>query len=130
MAHMRTGRQHEPESLSPVRGWTGYKVLSKLPGEAKLGSTTTDGWLATPVLDLSHAGGFATVTFDMQRYGSDDPRHVQVLLSRDGTTNSFVQVGSDLSASDTMATFTVAITNGTASSIVRIATPARTNVST
>ena len=97
-------------------GWTGLRIY-EWSGVAKLGSSSGQGYITTPTVDLSANGGAATLKFDLGKYGSDAGL-VQVLHAPDGST--FAQVGSDLTPPATLTQQTLEITGGTAASKIRI----------
>ena len=96
-------------------GWTGSKVFTGV-GEIKLGSSSANGYIISPAIDLS-AGG--TVSFDLKIYGTDAGK-VQFFHASDGVT--FTQVGSDFMPTSSYVTQTVIITGGTTLSKIKIAT--------
>jgi hypothetical protein len=102
------------DSYTLVSGWEGLKIFSA-NGEIKLGSSSTNGYIITPTIDLS-AGG--TLEFDHAKWSSDDPT-VQVYHASDGI--NFVQVGSDISTTTDFQNHSIEITGGTASSKIKIA---------
>ena len=110
-----TDRAGALDTYMQTTGWTGSKVFEDA-GTAKLGSTSGQGVLTTPTVDLSANGGAATLTFDLGLYGTDSTK-VQVLHAADGTT--FTQVGSDLTPPAALALQTVEITGGTAQSKIQ-----------
>lgn len=110
-----TDRASSLDTYLQTPGWTGTKVYEDA-GKAKLGSTSGQGILTTPPVDLSANGGAATLTFDLGLYGSDSTK-VQILHAPDGTT--FAQVGSDLTPPGTLTPQTIAITGGTALSKIQ-----------
>jgi len=98
-------------------GWTGSKIFENA-GEAKMGSSSGMGYIITKTVDISAASGAATLQFDARIYGTDATKTIQVWHADDGTT--FTQVGSDITLTATMTTYTVNITGGTASSKIKI----------
>lgn len=112
-----TDRASTLDTYLQTAGWTGSKVYEHA-GTAKLGTTSAKGYITTPTVNLSANGGAATLTFDLQKYGSDSGP-VQVLHAADGT--AFVQVGNNLTPPATSTPQTFQITNGTASSKIQIA---------
>ncbi|MEA1872964.1 MAG: T9SS type A sorting domain-containing protein [Bacteroidota bacterium] len=96
-------------------GWEGYKVFSA-GGEVKLGSSSYEGYVITPTIDLS-AGG--SVSFDYAKYGSDNAM-VQIFHAADGV--NFMQIGSDITPGVDFDTHTVEILDGTANSKIKIGT--------
>lgn len=98
-------------------GWTGTKIYPN-SGEAKLGSSSGQGTIVTPTLNLAGNSGNATLTFDFRKYGSDNST-IQIFHAANGTT--FTQIGSDITVPATTANQTVNITGGTASSKIKIA---------
>ncbi|MEA3448225.1 MAG: T9SS type A sorting domain-containing protein, partial [Bacteroidota bacterium] len=98
-----------------VPGWEGYKVFSA-GGEVKLGSSSYNGYVITPELDMS-AGG--SVSFDYAAYGSDNAQ-VQVFFASDGV--NFTQLGSDITPVSEFQTHSIDVPAGTASSRLKIGT--------
>jgi hypothetical protein len=101
------------DTYTNTSGWTGLKIYSA-GGEIKLGSSSTDGYIITPTIDLS-AGG--TLEFDYAKWSSDDPM-LQIFHAADGV--NFVQLGSDIAATTDFQAHSVEITGGTASSKIKI----------
>ena len=97
-------------------GWTGTKIF-QWAGTAKIGSSSAQGYIITPTVNLSANGGSATLKFDLGKYGSD-VGVVQVMHAPDGST--FTQIGVDLLPPAVMTTQTVAITGGTSLSKIKI----------
>ena len=60
-------------------GWTGYKVYSA-GGEIKIGTAGINGWITTPLVDLTGVTGTAMLRFDISRW-PDDATIVQVYLN-------------------------------------------------
>ncbi len=111
-----TDRSSSLNTYLRTNGWTGAAIYENAY-EAKLGSGSTRGYIVTPTLNLSGNGGAATLIFDSRRW-SGDSTVLQVYHAADGTT--FVQSGSDIALTDTMATYSQNLTGGTANSKVRI----------
>lgn len=105
------------DTYTATAGWTGSKVYSA-GGAVKLGSSSGQGYLVTPVLDFTTTGGAGTIKFDVQTYGTD-AKAIQVLLSTDGGT-TFTQVGSDIATTATLTTQSVSFLNGTATTKLKI----------
>lgn len=108
-----------------TEGWTGKNIyyVSDAEGAPRLGTgntSTGDGSIITPTIDLSGNGGIATLTFDVKRFGTDAAATIQVYHSANGTDAGFVQVGSNVTATSTYVTLTYTITGGTASSKIKI----------
>lgn len=59
------------DARTTVSGWTGSLVYSA-GGEIKMGTSTNTGWIETPVLNLSHAGGSFIIRFDLARWTGDN----------------------------------------------------------
>jgi endonuclease I len=97
-------------------GWTGSKVYEN-NGNAKLGSSSAAGYLITPAVNLSGNGGAATLKLDLMKYSSD-AAVVQVLYASNGTT--FAQVGSTVTPTSTVTTYTFNITGGTTTGKIKI----------
>lgn len=100
------------DAKTQTTGWTGSKVY-QAGGEAKLGTGSALGYITAPALDLSSGG---TLTFDIQKYGSDAGL-VRVYL--DGT-----QVGSDITPPAAYATQIITIPSATSTSVIKIGTSA------
>ncbi len=101
------------DSYTQTTGWTGLKVF-QAGGEIKLGSSSVDGYIITPTIDLS-AGG--TLEFDYAKWSTDDPM-VQIFHASDGV--NFVQVGTGISTTIGFQSHSLEITDGTASSKIKI----------
>lgn len=112
-----TDRASSLDSYLQTPGWTGSRVYED-NGRAKIGTASAQGWLTTPVVNLSGNGGAATLTFELGQYRTDVGL-VQVLHAADGS--AFAPVGSDLTPPASMTLQTVQITGGTAASKIRIA---------
>lgn len=97
-------------------GWTGIRIYEDA-GRAKLGASSSKGYITTPTMDLSGNGGNATLSFDLGQYGTDVGQ-VQVLHAANGT--DFVQVGADLLPPAAMTMQTIEIVGGTALSKIQI----------
>lgn len=98
-------------------GWTGSKVY-KSTGRLKMGSSSGQGIITIPTVNISANSGAATFSFSLLQYGSDAGKYVQVLHAPDGTT--FTQVGADIAIPASVLVINVPITGGTASSKIRI----------
>ncbi|MDD4150388.1 MAG: T9SS type A sorting domain-containing protein [Bacteroidales bacterium] len=115
-SHASPGSTDVSSSLNTytqTTGWDGYKIFSA-GGEIKLGSSSAAGYIITPTVDLS-AGG--TVEFDYAKYGSDNSS-MQIFHAADGV--NFSQVGSNSTPITDFQTHSVEITDGTASSKIKI----------
>ncbi|MDD3685846.1 MAG: endonuclease [Bacteroidales bacterium] len=102
-------------SYTQTTGWSGSKIF-EAGGEIKLGSSSANGYIITPAVDLSQGG---SVSFDYSKYGSD-VAFVQVFHAADGVT--FEQVGSDITPETAFLTHSVEITGGTVVSKIKIGT--------
>ncbi|OFX16748.1 MAG: hypothetical protein A2033_18310 [Bacteroidetes bacterium GWA2_31_9] len=100
-------------TYTQTAGWTGSKVYEDA-GTVKLGTSSLVGYITSPAFDLTGGG---TLTFDIQKYGTDAGL-VQVFL--DG-----VQVGANITPPATYATQTLTIPVGTATSVIKIGTTAK-----
>ena len=98
-------------------GWAGIKCY-QAGGELKLGSTTAQGYLITKTIDLSGNNGNATLSLDLQKYGSD-ATVIQVFHAIDGI--NYVQIGSDITAPASKTNQIINITGGTINSKIKIA---------
>jgi hypothetical protein len=108
------------DTYTSVAGWTGSKVYAA-GGVAKLGSSSGQGSIVTPSLDLSKNSGKGTIKFDVQTWNAD-AKAIQVFLAVDGTT--FAQLGADIPTTSTMTTQTIAYTGATSTSKIKIAAKA------
>lgn len=112
-----TDRSAALDSYLSTIGWTGSSIF-EMNGYAKLGTGSLKGSITTPALDLSGFGGLAKVSIDLGLYGTDANKTVQVMFASDGTT--FTQIGSPVTLSGTMTTYTFSITGGTNNSKIRV----------
>ena len=103
------------DSYTHTAGWTGEKVYTD-GGLTKLGTSSARGVLITPTVDLSGNGGAAYVLFDSASW-TGDGTVLQLYHASDGST--FSQVGSDITLTESMATYSNDITGGTANSKIR-----------
>jgi len=107
-------------------GWVGYSAFCAYASNmvnnvtnymVKFGSTSAYGWIQTPPWDLSENDGECTLTFRAGKWrndrGSMDVLHI---TDNGATTNTLQQITgmSDI----TMTKYTVAVTNGTGSSMI------------
>lgn len=97
-------------------GWTGNKVFSD-GGRAKLGSSSAQGILTTPSLDLDADLGESLLCFDLITWTSDAAA-VQVLMATNGMP--FQLVGSTITAPVVMTRQTVNLYDGAADTRIRI----------
>lgn len=80
--HSSPSTYDQSESLdtkTSESGWTGYKVYSA-GGEIKIGTAGVNGWIKTPLVDLTGLSGTAILRFDIARW-PDDATIVQVYLN-------------------------------------------------
>lgn len=105
------------DAVMQTSGWTGAKVYPSNQ-VAKLGTTTAQGQITTPTLDLSGAGGEASLAFDAWWWSAADNTKIQVLHAPDGST--FVQVGDNIQLNAVPTRYSVNITGGTSSSKLRL----------
>jgi len=111
-----TDRGPSLDSYLQSTGWTGTRIY-EMPGYTKLGSTSGQGIITTPTINISANSGNATLTFDLGKYGSDAGL-VQVYHAADGT--NFSQLGSDITPPATLTRQTLSITGGTVNSKIKI----------
>ncbi|MDD2634900.1 MAG: T9SS type A sorting domain-containing protein [Bacteroidales bacterium] len=104
------------DDYTQVPGWEGYKIYSA-GGEIKLGTSSLNGYIITPAVDLS-AGG--TLIFDYAFWSESDASSVQVFHASDGT--NFVQIGVDLTPTLDFQSYSVNIADGTTLSKIKIGT--------
>jgi len=105
------------DSLLHSTGWSGSKVY-QAGGLIKLGTGTLLGYITTKTIDLSSNSGTATLTFDLQKYGTDAAALVQIFHAPNGV--DFTQVGSDITPPATIANQSLSITGGTVNSKIKI----------
>lgn len=103
------------DSYTRTAGWTGEKVYTD-GGLTKLGTSSARGVLVSPTVDLSGNGGAAYVLVDAASWSGDGTK-LQLHHASDGST--FSQVGSDITLTESMATYSNDITGGTANSKIR-----------
>jgi hypothetical protein len=96
-------------------GWAGLKVYSA-GGEIKLGTSSANGYIITPAIDLSEG---ASLTFDYAKWGTD-VSVIQVFHAIDGV--NFVQVGANITPATDFQTYSYFISGGTEMSKIKIAT--------
>jgi hypothetical protein len=99
-----------------VPGWTGGYIYSA-GGEIKLGTSTMNGWIETPAMNISSGDGSFTVSFDICRWPGDATR-VQLLI--DGTA-----VGDPIQPGDNFERVKREFTGGTGATKLRIASLAK-----
>jgi len=109
------------DTYTDVAGWKGYKVYQS-GGSVKIGSSSAQGYIITPSLDLSASSGAGTISFGIQQYGTDT-KTVSLLISTTGDTasTSFTAVGSAFTPTSTMTRMTLAYTGGTATTRLKLA---------
>lgn len=105
------------DSYTQVPGWTGARVYPSNQ-TAKLGSSSAQGVITTPTLDLAGGGGAATLSFDSWWWSAADATKIQVLHAPDGVV--FSQVGPDIQLSATPTRYSVTVSGGTIASKLRI----------
>jgi hypothetical protein len=103
--------------LAPQTGWTGSKIY-KSPGRVKLGTSSVQGLITSPTVNISSNSGQADLSFTLLQYGTDTGKYIQILHAADGS--SFTQIGNDILIPGTVSTIEVSISGGTASSKFRI----------
>ncbi|HNQ69367.1 MAG TPA: T9SS type A sorting domain-containing protein, partial [Bacteroidales bacterium] len=103
------------DTYTQTNGWTGLKIYSA-GGEIKLGTASANGYIITPTIDLSDGG---SLSFDYSKWASD-ASVVQVFHASDGV--NFVQVGSDITPETDFQNVSLEISEGTASSKIKIGT--------
>jgi hypothetical protein len=107
-------------------GWSGFSVYCAYASNivnnvtnnmVKFGTGSTNGWLQTPPIDLSANGGECTLTLRAGRWGNDVNVSFDVLHITGGgqTTNVLDTIGLSGAA---MSRYTVAVTGGTATSVI------------
>ena len=105
------------DTYTNATGWTGLAVY-QAGGLAKLGASSTLGYIITPVLNLSGNSGNGSIKFDVQTW-SNDAKVIQVFLSKDGGT-TYAQLGADIPTTATLTTQTVPFTGATSTSKIKI----------
>jgi hypothetical protein len=100
------------DSKTSVPGWTGALVYSA-GGEIKIGTSTNNGWIETPPIDLSQGTGKFTIGFDIARWAGDATT-VQVYIN--GTI-----IGGIITPGDNYQKVEIVGTGGISASKIRIA---------
>jgi hypothetical protein len=103
------------DTYTQTSGWTGLKIYSA-GGEIKLGTSSANGYIITPTIDLSDGG---SLSFDYSKWASD-VSVVQVYHASDGV--NFVQIGSDITPETDFQNVSIEIFGGTATSKIKIGT--------
>ncbi len=111
-----TDRTSSLDTYLQTAGWTGSKIF-EMNGYTKLGTSSANGYIITPSLDLSVNGGTSTLSFDIKQYSSDAGL-VQVFLATDNVT--FSQIGSNITPTSSFVTYSLNITGGTATTKIKI----------
>jgi len=104
------------DTYTLISGWSGAKIYAA-GGAVKIGSSSSQGYITTPTLDLSSNGGTGEISFDVQIYGADT-KPMQVLLSTDNGT-TFNQLGSDITPTTSMVNQVITFSGGAATSKVK-----------
>ena len=99
------------DSKMSVPGWTGSKIYSAA-GEIKIGTSTTTGWIETPLIDITTSEGNFTIKFDIARWVGDATT-VQVYYND-------IEKGEVISPADNFQTITVQCTGVTGPGKVKI----------
>lgn len=99
------------DTYTHVPGWTGTKVYNGT-NALKLGSSSVNGSLYTPALDLSGNGGGATLKFRARWWSAADATVMRVLM--DGAAQ-----GADITPTTDWTTYEVALAGGAAASKVQ-----------
>lgn len=108
-ANVSTDIASSLDTYCDLSGWTGQKVYC-YSGALKLGSSKSTGYIVTPALGLT---GTVALTFDARNYSSESST-LTLTISGGGTLSE-----STVSLSESMATYTVTITNCTADTKVK-----------
>lgn len=103
------------DTYTQTSGWTGLKIYSA-GGEIKLGTSSASGYIITPTIDLSDGG---SISFDYSKWASD-ASVIQVFHAPDGV--NFVQIGDDIAPETDFQNVSLEISEGTASSKIKIGT--------
>lgn len=99
------------DARTSVPGWTGTLVYPA-GGEIKVGTGTSTGWIETPAINLSGAGGNFIIRFDLARWTGDNST-VQVYFNNE-------ERGSVLTPSDNFQTYEIQCLNEVTSGKIRI----------
>jgi hypothetical protein len=67
------------DSKTSIAGWSGSRIYPAC-GEIKIGTSSSTGWIETPLIDLSLSNGNFTIKFDIARW-PNDATTVQVYLN-------------------------------------------------
>lgn len=98
------------DDFTSMSGWTGYKVYCA-NGKAKVGTSTVQGYITTPALDLSGNGGNFTISFRMKKWNNSDQSTLKIFVDE----TEYEVTG----LTTTMTEYTVAATGGTANSKIK-----------
>lgn len=82
------------DTYTTTTGWVGNKVY-QATGKAKIGTSSVQGFITTPALDLSGNGGNFTIRFNAKKWGSDQSQ-IRVIVDQtehivSGLTNSSME---------------------------------------
>lgn len=105
-----------PDAHFQQAGWTVDNVFEG-SDYAVVGSSSAQGSVTSPTIDLSGLSGETYVSIDVAKYQNDNTT-VQILFAADGT--NFVQLGTDLAVQAAEYTFALPLTGGTATSKIKI----------
>ena len=119
-----TDRSSALNSYTQTNGWTGAYIYENA-GQIKLGTSSAIGYIITPSLNLSSNSGSATLSFDLQKYGTDNTS-IQVLLSTNNGS-SYTQIGSNITATSSITNYIVSLTGCTSTSKIKITASVASN---
>lgn len=98
------------DNFTNISGWTGNKVYCA-NGKAKVGTSSVQGYLTTPALDLSGNGGNFAISFRMKKWNNSDNSTLRIFVDE-----TEYQVSG---LTTTMTEYTLAATGGTANSKIK-----------
>ncbi|MGD9873215.1 MAG: phospholipase D-like domain-containing protein [Kiritimatiellia bacterium] len=105
------------DTYTLVAGWDGARVYEDA-GQAKLGSSTEAGIINTPVLDLSAAGGIATLKFDAYSWSGDNSAVIISMRNDEGPQWDYIIATQQLT--EVMTTYEIQITGCNATTEINI----------
>lgn len=101
-------------------GWTGQFIYQET-GYARVGTSSGQGNIATPSLNLTTTGGAATISFRAKHNAPDTTnKTIRVLYSANGGTNYVVAPVAEFTLTDNFATYSTPYTGGNATTKFRI----------
>lgn len=100
-------------------GWAGQFIYQET-GHARVGTSTGQGNIATPSLNLTPTGGAATISFRAKSNSGDTNKSIKIQYSSNGGTNYTVAPVAEFTLTDQFATYSAPYTGGNATTRFRI----------